>query len=463
MKFGAVIHVDLLKEMLNHKNSYKYGSFQKSLIFLYLFSLCNDLLVIPLGFTMPIHQVITLFLIPKLFALNRENPLTSYVLKPLWLEWRYLLILVFFFGLLFPWEYMDFLRSFTQKALARGIISICRFFLEIFSVLVPLLLIVHYKVSFEKLFRYFSYIIIFTLSLAIVDYILGYPIKLILSDRLIEFRITGLNGEPRSFGKVMLIGFIICSYARSKFKGNSIYFLAQVCSLVGILLSSSASALFAFIVIVIPISLFFGKKQLFLIPAVFGILILSNFNSIVNTLVTSGVLTDKTLDKISMVTGEERVIDDVTSVSGGYVEPDAFKRFEIFDRAALNYLYDNPIYIIIGTGPNLISIPSSEYVNDYDRSTYGEVINSVPHTYLINVISRSGLVGLILVLLLFFVRLNKIFSEKKMLRDKQFFWQIFAVNILIFSSLYFFSIGLLIISLYVKTNAINHNTHIKLG
>lgn len=434
----------------------------KMLLFLYVFSLCNDLLVIPLGFTMPLHQLITLFLVPKVLRLLKELDFARYIMRPLWFEWRYLLVLSFIFGLVIPWEYMDYLRTFTQTALPRSIISVCRFFLEICSIIVPLVFIIRYRLSLEVLLNFVAYAILLTFGIAIIDFVLGFPIKSLLGARLIELRITGLNGEPRSFGKIMLMGFVIITFAKAKFKSKPLFIVTQLVTIVGLLLSSSASALFAFFVVILPISLFFWKKELLIIPATLAILVLPNVDAIIESLVSSDIITEKTLGKIEAVVGEERVENDDTTVRGGFIEPEFFKRFEIFDRAALNFLYDEPLYFFIGTGPNLISIPSSEYVNDYDRSTYGEVINSVPHTFLINVLSRSGIIGVVLVLLVFFLRMSRQLHSNNLTAELRFFWQLFFVNLLIANSLYYFTIGLILISLYVTSKTINYNTHSEL-
>jgi len=76
-----------------------------------------------------------------------------------------------------------------------------------------------------------------------------------------------------------------------------------------------------------------------------------------------------------------------------------FSLFEVFDRSALNALFNNIIYFFTGYGPNTISIISTDYISNLDFNTYDGIINSPPHTGLINILSRSGIFMLILIVL----------------------------------------------------------------
>jgi hypothetical protein len=71
-------------------------------------------------------------------------------------------------------------------------------------------------------------------------------------------------------------------------------------------------------------------------------------------------------------------------------------RFEVFDASAIRFLGYNPGYLLLGTGPGLISLPASNYVPGVARYIYGDRIDSVPHTGLISTLADSGVVGLVL-------------------------------------------------------------------
>ena len=103
---------------------------------------------------------------------------------------------------------------------------------------------------------------------------------------------------------------------------------------------------------------------------------------------------ESTLTKIENTVSEGDDYYSTEKVSPN--EPDIFSSFEVFDRAALNFLYEDSFFLITGTGPNMISIPSSPYLTASTYAVYENRIDSVPHSFLVNLIAHSGLVGLAL-------------------------------------------------------------------
>jgi len=85
-----------------------------------------------------------------------------------------------------------------------------------------------------------------------------------------------------------------------------------------------------------------------------------------------------------------------------YGEPYLIAALEVFDRAAMRFLYYNPQYILFGTGPNLISIPASNYISFRASQIYGNRIDSVPHMGAIQIFSNYGLMGLFLWMVIIF-------------------------------------------------------------
>jgi hypothetical protein len=129
-------------------------------------------------------------------------------------------------------------------------------------------------------------------------------------------------------------------------------------------------------------------------------------------------------------------------------EPDLFKRFEVFDRAALNFLYRHPFYWIVGTGPNLISIPASPYITETNKSIYGSTIDSVPHSFIINLISRSGVIGLFLWTVAFLKFRKQLLNCMK--SQKVFFYGLIVSQLLVSSILFYFFLGIILFFIYQK-------------
>jgi hypothetical protein len=127
---------------------------------------------------------------------------------------------------------------------------------------------------------------------------------------------------------------------------------------------------------------------------------LSNFND------------NRTFSKLEIIFGNEDA-NEFKEYDDNLKEPNLFKKFEVFDRAALNFFYNNPKFMFFGTGPNLISIPASDYIDSYSRLIYGNRIDSVPHTGLVNIFSRSGIVGFVIYLyFLYSILLVKKYSKR---------------------------------------------------
>jgi hypothetical protein len=362
------------------------------------------------------------------------------------------------FGILIPWEYKDEYRTFTQRAFGRSFISLFRISLELLSIIIPILWVKYKIVTLETLFRIIAYVVIFTLFVAIIDVFVGYKIRgLIPNARLIQGRFMALNGEPRVMGSVMLFANILFYYLKKKF-GSKLFAIVYYLTFVGILLSGSASAILSLFAVVFVINIILSKTNriLFVPIGVFIVLIL-NVGNVLQEIVSNDFISEKTLYKIEYVLGtnESILIDNV----GSNDEPELFQRFEVFDRAALNFLWNNPLYFVIGTGPNLVSIPASAYIDDNAKRTYDQVINSVPHTYLINIVSRSGLFGIITIVIMFFFRFKKqleLYTSKDL---TIMFHKIFAVNLILNSSLFYFLLGIVILTFLITRYANNSNSN----
>jgi hypothetical protein len=374
-------------------------------LLLTLVAVTNDLFSITVfGVSMNIELAITAITLFSIILFDSRKGIRIYpAMNFLYTEWLLLVVLGCLFGLVFPWTSpFDEGRSWSQLAGGRALVSTIRIFLQISLPIAIAYFIQKGRITLPEVIRTIAIVVIFNLVVAVIEYFSGNFLKMALfpDARIIESRFTGFCGESRAFGRNMAIAVIILylSYKYNpRIRMHAIYLGVAV---VSVLISLSASSLVALIV------------SLFAIAA--------TNTTITRTHWRSGVFGSLVL--LAVLFGWYHMTDDVDKeliaerfeiVYKGKPgdrmvgEPAIFTHAEVFDRAALNFLYHNPQHLLFGTGPNLISIPASPFLSPYAQIIYKDGINSVPHSGFVNVLARSGLVGLLLYSL-FFKRLRSL-------------------------------------------------------
>lgn len=420
----------------------------KGLLVIFLISLINDLFKLNIGFSLPVHYFISILYAPKLLIhYGFVSPKVRKILSPLFLEFFYVVILAIIFGLIFPWRSaFDYQRTWTQLAEGKVLTQTFRLIAE-FGLLFLILYWLHTKkITITYLLKVTAITISLTVLFAIVDIYFNLGLKfLIFPDaRDLGIRFTGLNGEPRVLGRTSsLVLLLLLSFYKTH-KTLSIK-MGLLFSAVGVIISLSASAYlftliwgFIFILIIGRI-----KYVFYIAPFLIGALVYLWGNDFFE---------QETQRKIEMVVGLDNEKSYLNTERVNSNEPALFRRFEVFDRAALNFLYEHPIYFISGTGPNLISIPASPYLTNTARIIYGDKIDSVPHTFLINLISRSGIIGLTLWLIFFF----RFSHELKYLEKEKYALGLCLLicHFILFASFFFLIAGIL---LYIIQKAETEN------
>lgn len=401
---------------------------ERGIIVIFIFSLIGDLFQIPLTFKIPYAHLIGLLYLPKTIQFYVKKDIAP-TLKYINYEFIYLVILGLLLGFLFPWKGdFDYLREWTQKAQGKTIISLFRFLSEIGIVLVTSYWLRKQKISLAQLIQIISITITIQVILAIIDGLTGYHIRSTLFGfaRIIDNRFLGFNYEPRAFGQTcsfVLLGLVVL-YDKKRWTRYGI-----IASVIGVVLSLSAST-YVMTILWLIIYLFYLKKFKTLV-------IIGGITIVAVTFSVASPVFRTTFDKIGIVLGSNATESEKISQT----EPLILTRFEIFDRAALNFLIRNPLYIVTGTGPNLVTIPSSPYITNTDYLIYGNNLNSPPHMFLVNLIARSGLIGLFL-WLSFFVKTYK----RGKLQNKSVNTLLicsFAAFFIVFSPLMYLYIGIL--------------------
>lgn len=380
----------------------------KGIAVVIIISLLNDMFIFSLGFSLPMHYLISLIYLPKVIFEYKLIPFKAKkLLAPIYVELLYLIILAVFFGFIFPWKSeFDYQRTWSQKAEGRAIIQVIKLISEISLVLLLVLWLNTKRLTVSYLLKVTAIVIISSVIFAFVDPFLGLKNILFSELRDVEGRFTALNVEPRTFGRICSFVLLLLLPFKNLLK-NKIIKIGIIFSSIGIVISLSASTYLMTLVWLIVYIIIMKKFKLFLIgiPLLFGILFFLNQNQFFR---------EQTLKKIEIASAQNNGFAAKEKVNEQ--EPDFFASFEVFDRAALNFLYNEPMYFITGTGPNLISIPSSPYLTASTYTIYENRIDSVPHTFIVNLISRSGLIGLF-IWIVFFVKFKN--SSKGINKEQQ--------------------------------------------
>jgi len=235
-----------------------------------------------------------------------------------------------------------------------------------------------YKKNKDYFLKLFFLVLKITLLIAVFDFFIlnKFLFKSLVGHILTFDRFTGFNLEPRHFGLILVNCYIFLRYMHFS---NKKLFVLILC----IFLTASVSSIILFL---ISFSFFqFSKKNIiyFLLSSIFIFTFISYFLFIYS-------------DELLFLLNRISFIVTLKS-DNDYFQ--VFSLFEVFDRSALNALFNNIIYFFTGYGPNTISIISTDYISNLDFNTYDGIINSPPHTGLINILSRSGIFMLILIVL----------------------------------------------------------------
>jgi len=307
--------------------------------------------------------------------------------KYMWLEWIIMAIVGSYFVFINPWDdAFEKYRLVTQQLPTRTLVGLIRFLELIFTFH---FFVYVFKEGFIDLKLYVKTILAFVIlnfGIGILDYLVfqGSVKLFFMPDHYSLYRFTGLMLEPRYIGQIMTLSIFSFIAVGFKVHGWEKYtILGILISLIGVSLSFSSTAI-VYLTLVLFIYFLLGKVKLkyfllsLFIYAFGGLLLLNNQNFV-----------EHQTKRIREV-GLELAISQIPGV------PDFINRFEVFDRTALAFLYLNPEYILFGVGPNTINIPATKYMSEIDHEIYKGQLNTEPFNFIITVVSRSGLIGLVL-------------------------------------------------------------------
>jgi len=359
----------------------------RHIVFVLFVSLTADSFgVRALGPNILLYQFISLLLLPRTLPFLPRLLKRNASIRLIVLYLGLLVILAILFGYVVPWPDTTLQRPWQEQAQGRAVVSLTRHLAD-FGFLLYLNLAARRTRILKTIVAALLFGLVANLVVATVDRTLGIRIIDVLtsSKALILTRVGGLNGEPRVLGRVSAIVMLFVFYLG---KRRLTLLAGLALGLAGLAYSASTSALGA-----LAAALIFGlvaalvRRDLRSLSRYALIPVLA----VVGFVMVWGGQVNKTVDtRLNTLSG-------MNDRAPG--EPAWMARLEVFDRSAMRFLYANPEYLIFGTGPDLVSLPASDYVPRLARAIYGYRIDSVPHTGVISILANGGIIGVTLWLL----------------------------------------------------------------
>jgi hypothetical protein len=401
----------------------------KSLVFLICLSVFTDVFYIEIGPVLYFNHVIGVLIFPLLLVFfSKKNVINLYKivfyhLRPLIINFIYLCFLGVLLGFIFPWSDSPSYRTYWQESQGRTIVTLVRLFIEILGALYIFWCIFKSKVELRFIIYSIGWILLLSFFVGILEHSVGQPIfRSILqkSPKILPDRYLGLCGEPKNFGRNAALAYILLFFYYIKYEKKKIILFFIFISIVSVFLSFSASTYLLFALF--NIFLLLERKNFKLI-----FLALPIFLFFFNLFQTNEMFEEANWKMQKALTGNDIRSDSIS-------ENILISRFDIFDFLALLFLLNNPKFLIFGVGPNLISIPASIYVSDFiefDSYTKDGGIDSVPNVMFNNVLSSSGIIGIIL----YFIFFCRLFKSSKY--DKVGFCRDLIIITIIFNMVFF--------------------------
>jgi hypothetical protein len=359
----------------------------------------------------------------------------------LWLEFFIMAFLGSYFAIFAPWEdSAASARTITQQLPLRTVVGLIRF-IETYSFFYC------FYYFFKNKYITLDYLVKLAFVVAVGSLIVGAADQFVLQGAIrLAFipshyalnRFTGLTGEPRAIGQIMtfcIFIFVAFGFEIANKRYTKISIIGIIAAFIGIGLSLSSTAV-GFGTLTIAAYALLGKMRFkYIVP----VLIIYSVSAVV--LIGNEDFVNHQNARTAVVTLE----GNNTQVAG---MPDFFNRFEIFDKVALAFLYFNPQYTIFGVGPNTVNIPSSKYLTGVEDSDYEGKVDSVPVNFFINVIARSGIAGLSILIYAYFLLQSKLKRLPNKMLSNFFFLMSFYT--MLYNNIFFFAAAGMVVGIYLS-------------
>jgi hypothetical protein len=356
----------------------------------------------------------------------KYHPLSKYLTYDL----VSVVIVGLFFGFISPWDDPNAsFRKTTQQLPVRTLIGIFRTIENLSLFYLFSYLFGSGKVTIHMAVRTWAKIILISFVIGFIDtYFLGGRIRAILIPGMLALdRFTGLLGEPRGIGQLGLVSlFLFIPYIKNNYsnsKKNNLIIAGIIVSFLSMVLSFSSTAL-GYGALCFLIYIFWGKVRLKYIVASVPILAIT-----VLALLSSPAFIAHQQYRIAQILLE----NEMNHIEG---VPDIVNSLEVFDQASAAFLYLNPEHTILGVGPNTVNIPANNYVSEFTASQF-ESIDTMPVNGVLYLVSRSGIMALLVFVWSFFK------ANKKLKKNHPFGQEVNLMQYfyyLLYRNIYFFVI-----------------------
>ena len=301
----------------------------KLLVFLSILSVFADNFRINIGPSLLLINLIAFvespFILKHFTAryLYLKTKIFKKIIRPLWINYLYLILLGLIFGFLYPWTDDSNYRMWTQTAQGRTVITLARYLSEILIALYFFILITTKRIDIKFIVYSIGWITFLSFAIGIIDYNLGYIIKekfLYMFSELSN-RFLALNGEPKMYGRNSALAYIILLFYYLKYDKNKLLLFFIFVNFTGVVLSLSASSYILFILF----NLYLLLTRRNIKVTIFATLILF---ILFLTVQNNAFFVDITKGKI------DKALYGVSTFENNFVE-NFILRFDIFDHLAL--------------------------------------------------------------------------------------------------------------------------------
>jgi hypothetical protein len=319
---------------------------------------------------------------------------SSRFLKTFWLELGLVTVIGLYFVLVSPWpDEFSSVRTATQRLPLRTAVGIVRQLEQIATFAYSYFVFRNNFLTRDFFVRTTARVTGVVCLVGVLDYTItnGWVRRLFIPNHLALMRFTGLSGEPRGVAQhLTVVLFVMVSWGvrSAKPATSALAKRTIVICVAGIVLAFSSTGIG---LLVITLAIYSSLGQVRPKHVVFAVLLIVGGYSILNL---DPGFREHQNQRIEMVTLKKTRFYDSDV-------PIVFNALEVFDKAAAVFLFKNPIYSLVGVGPNTVTIPATRYLSGASKTDFGGRIDSAPGTFPVNVIARTGLLGFGLYLWLF--------------------------------------------------------------